>query len=112
MIEWMRCRHRGKSRIAIPSLLATAAILILACERSPYKPSSDDAATIYMDACLPCHQGGSTGPSLAGRALTPEAVNQRLDRGGKGMPSFPGIRGRRGPSSWQYVVRLSSPANP
>ena len=112
MIEWIRGRHGGKGLIKLPALLTAAAALFLACGRSPYKPSSDDAATIYMDACLPCHQGSSTGPSLAGRTLSKEAVIQRLDHGGKGMPSFPGIKGEARTELVAYVVRLSSPANP
>ena len=111
MVERMRGRRRGKSLIALPAFLA-AAILLLACGRSPYTPTSDDAPTIYMEACLPCHQGGPAGPSLAGKALTPETVSRRLDRGGEGMPSFPGIRGETRARLVDYVVRLSSPANP
>jgi len=113
MIEGMSVRHHGKGLLAWTwPLLAVGATLVLACGRSPYKPSSDDAATIFMDACLPCHQGSSNGPSLAGRALTKEAIAQRLDHGGKGMPSFPGIKGEARTELVAYVVQLSSPASP
>lgn len=104
--------HSGKQKGRMGTgagCLVVAAALVLACERSPYKPSSDDAASVYMEACLPCHQGGSSGPSLAGLALTPETVTERLDKGGKDMPSFPGIRGEARANLVAYVVRLSSP---
>jgi hypothetical protein len=89
-----------------PWFLCLAALLS-ACDRSPYSPSSDDPATTYMEACFPCHQGGSAGASLAGRKLTPEAVSERLDRGGKGMPAFPGIRGGSRKQLVGFVVRMS-----
>ncbi len=83
------------------------AALLLACERSPYRSEERDTATIYMEACLPCHGGGTSGPSLTGRKLTPEAVEKKLRWGGRGMPSFPGIRGQARRDLVDYVSRLA-----
>ncbi len=91
----------------LPSL---ALPLALACGGSPYRPATEEPATIYMEACLSCHQGGAAGPALAGRALTAGAVEARLDRGGKGMPSFPRIRGETRRRLVEFVVRLSAQA--
>lgn len=82
--------------------------MALGCVGSPYKPATSDAGTVYMEACLPCHQDGPNGPSLAGRDLTAEAVERRLARGGRGMPSFPGIRGEARTNLVAFVVRLSA----
>lgn len=99
-----RAWKRGAASLPTLALLALA---LLACERSPYRPANDEPATIYMEACLPCHQGGAEGPSLAGRGLTAAAVEARLDRGGKGMPSFPRIRGEARRRLVAFVVNMS-----
>ena len=83
------------------------AALLIACERSPYRSGERDAGTIYMEACLPCHGGSTSGPSLTGRNLSPEAVEKKLRWGGRGMPAFPGIRGQSRRDLVDYVSRLS-----
>lgn len=102
-----RRRRAGKRGASALPALALLALASLACGRSPYRPVTDEPATIYMEACLPCHQGGAEGPPLAGRKLTPGAVEARLDRGGKGMPSFPRIRGEARRNLVDFVVNLS-----
>jgi mono/diheme cytochrome c family protein len=92
------------AELALPAALH----FLVACAGSPYKPASDDGATIYMEACASCHQGGEAGPSLARLGLTADQVEARLRRGGKGMPSFPGIRGKARASLADFVVRLSA----
>ncbi len=87
----------------VPAVLLVG---MAACGRSPYRPSTDEAATIYLEACTACHQGGAEGPDLAGRRLTAADVEARLDRGGKGMPSFPGIRGEARRNLVAFVVRM------
>ncbi len=101
-------RARRQPYFLPPAAFAMAGIaLALACTGSPYKPATNDAATIYMEACLPCHQGGTTGPSLAGRHLNASAVEERLDHGAKGMPAFPHIRGDARRHLVAFIVRLS-----
>jgi mono/diheme cytochrome c family protein len=87
---------------------ASALLLFAACGGSGYKPSTDEPATLYLEACASCHQGGEAGPSLAGLGLTADQVEARLSRGGKGMPSFPGIRGKARANLVDFVVRLSA----
>ena len=93
-------------------LLCAAALLAVACNRSPYEGGERDALTIYIEACQPCHQGGPSGPALAGRNLSSGAVEERLARGAPGMPSFPGIRGRAREDLVAFVVRMSGPGAP
>ncbi len=76
------------------------------CSGSSYTPSSDNGGAIFMEACFSCHGGGSTGPALSGRHLTPELVESRLDHGGGGMPSFPNIKGAARKNLVAYVVGL------
>jgi mono/diheme cytochrome c family protein len=83
------------------------AFVAMGCIGSPYKPTVSDAATIYLDACVSCHQGGPNGPSLAGRHLSAETVEKRLARGGRGMPAFPRIRGEARANLVAFIVRLS-----
>jgi mono/diheme cytochrome c family protein len=91
---------------------AALAVLALACARSSYKPSSDEPATTYMEACASCHDGSTPAPVLTGRRLTPEAVERRLDRGGAGMPAFPGIRGEARKRLVAFVVEMSGGKSP
>ncbi len=99
--------RRQPSFFSLAAFAVTGIALALACTGSPYKPATDDAATVYMEACLPCHQGGTTGPSLAGRHLSASAVEERLDHGAKGMPPFPHIRGDARRHLVAFIVRLS-----
>jgi cytochrome c551 len=99
--------HRVATGLTILALLAAA--FALSCGSSRYAPSSDDPGTIYLEACAPCHRGGSSGPSLAGRRLTPEAVALKIARGSRGMPAFPGIQGEARRKLAQYVSRISQP---
>lgn len=91
----------------MPGLVMLSAALFVACDRSPYQPATDEPATTYMEACVPCHQGGPAGPALAGRHLTARSVEAKLDRGGNGMPAFPGIRGEARRKLVDFVVALS-----
>lgn len=79
----------------------------MGCTGSPYKPTVTDAATIYLEACVSCHQGGPNGPNLAGRHLSADVVEKRLSRGGRGMPAFPRIRGEARTGLVAFIVRLS-----
>jgi len=97
----------------LKSFRASGAILLgvvvaMGCTGSPYRPTVSDAATIYLEACVSCHQGGPNGPSLAGRHLSLETVEKRLDRGGRGMPAFPRIRGEARANLVSFIVRLSN----
>jgi mono/diheme cytochrome c family protein len=83
------------------------AVVAVGCTGSPYRPTTSDAATLYLEACVSCHQGGPNGPSLAGRHLSAGAVEKRLDRGGRGMPAFPRIRGEARANLVAFIVRLS-----
>jgi mono/diheme cytochrome c family protein len=87
--------------------LFLGAALAMGCTGSPYRPAAADAATIYLEACVSCHQGGPNGPSLAGRHLSAEVVEKRLSRGGRGMPAFPHIRGEARANLVSFIVRLS-----
>lgn len=103
---------KGSRKRATASANALVGILLLAlgfvgCNRSPYGSSTDEPATVFMEACVTCHQGGSAGPALAGRNLTAQTVEARLSRGGEGMPSFPGIRGEARRKLVAFVVQLS-----
>ena len=100
----------GRTAALLAPWLALAALL-LACTGSRYEPSTTDAATIYMEACQPCHASPSApGGSLAGKALTPDEVRKRLKSGGRGMPAFPHIRGEGRDNLVAFVVRLSQPS--
>ena len=90
------------------SAVACALLLLAACVGSPYNPSTDEPATIYMEACASCHQGSEAGPSLVGLNLTPAQVEERIRRGGKGMPAFPKIRGAARTNLVAFVVKLSA----
>ncbi len=97
-----------RTALAVLGLCAVAALA--ACSSSAYKPDTDDGGTIFMEACRPCHSGPSSpGGSLAGRNLTDPKVAGRLDSGGKGMPSFPGIKGQARTNLIRFVVRMSHP---
>ena len=87
--------------------LAVLAMGFVGCDRSPYRPSTDEPSNVYAEACGSCHQGGPAGPALAGRNLLPRAVEDRLSHGAKGMPSFPGIRGESRRKLVAFVVKLS-----
>lgn len=100
-------RKRATASVNAMAGLLLVAVGFLGCDRSPYGPSTDEPATVYMEACAPCHQGGSAGPALAGRHLTTQAVEARLSRGAKGMPSFPGIRGEARRKLVAFVIQLS-----
>ena len=91
---------------------ALALLLLAGCGGSPYKPATDEPATIYMEACASCHQGSDAGPSLVGLNLAPAQVEERIARGGKGMPSFPGIRGEARSNLVGFVVKLSAAPPP
>jgi mono/diheme cytochrome c family protein len=90
-------------------ILLFLAALFLACGSSRYEPSSEDPGTIYLEACAPCHRGGTSGPSLAGRRLAPGAVEAKIARGARGMPAFPGIKGEARRALAEYVSRISQP---
>jgi hypothetical protein len=99
--------HRVATGLRILALLAGA--LALSCGSSRYEPSSDSPGAIYLEACASCHVGGASGPSLAGRRLTPEAVEEKIAGGARGMPAFPGIRGEARRGLAEYVSRISQP---
>jgi hypothetical protein len=103
----MEAPRMDKRMVTLAPWLLVLATLILACDRSPYRPPNDDPASTYMEACFPCHVGGPSGPQLAGRKLSPESVEKKLRWGGRGMPSFPGIRGQARRDLADYVSRLS-----
>ncbi len=97
-------------RAALPVLALCAVAALTACSSSGYKPDTDDGGTIFMEACRPCHSGPSSpGGGLAGRNLTEVRVAARLRSGGKGMPSFPGIKGQARSNLIRFVVRMSRP---
>ena len=97
-------------RAALPVLALCAAAALTACSSSGYKPDTDDGGTIFMEACRPCHAGPSSpGGSLTGRNFTERQVAARLSSGGKGMPSFPGIKGEARTNLIRFVVRMSRP---
>lgn len=83
----------------MPAVLAAAAMLATGCgEKAPAKPlveAESPAAQLYAKSCSGCHgEGlqGRSGPALAtvGSRLDTGAIEQRITKGGSGMPAFEG----------------------
>lgn len=85
-------------QISLVAVVAVAALATGCGEKAPAKPlveADSPAAKLYASNCSGCHGDGlqgRSGPALAniGAKLDAAAIEQRIAKGGTGMPAFEG----------------------
>ena len=79
-------------------LIVFSAYFLLSAKTSNYKPTTDNPAIIYYEACSHCHgKNGQTGnllyPDLVDEHLDAEHVTKIITEGESLMPAFKNLKG-------------------